>query len=163
MHGGTSDCRPERGLCCAKRSTTAVEGPLQFFTAAPLAVLPPYRHSDRSPERQRRRVEEPALSGRAAQVLTSPAITYTVGAPFLRALCEGAGTTNARSDGSTPPNLETKPSPTPHSLAPGLSPQEDKNDSCSTATAQAPPPVPVPSDCDACTSASQPASSSSKR
>ncbi len=81
-------------------------------------------------------------------------ITNEVGAPFLRALCEGAGTTDACADGSTPPDLETKSSPIPHSLSPRRPRRKDKNDNCSTAIAREFPPVPVSPDCDACNAAS---------
>ena len=39
---------------------------------------------------------------RVAQAFDLAAITSALGAPFLRALCEGAGTTKACADGSTP-------------------------------------------------------------
>ncbi len=44
------------------------------------------------------------------RLLGSLTLGNTVGAPFLRGFCEGAGTTNACSDGATPPVSETKSS-----------------------------------------------------
>ncbi|MGA8029994.1 MAG: hypothetical protein WB992_22850, partial [Bryobacteraceae bacterium] len=46
------------------------------------------------------------------------AITNAVGAPFLRVLCEGAGTTNACACEATPPDPETKSQAIPRSLVP---------------------------------------------
>ena len=101
--------------------------------------------------------------GGVAQAFDLAAITNTVGAPFLRALCEGAGTTNACSCAATPPDSETKSSSSPHSPAPVQFRPRDRNDSCSTATLPLRRPALASPDCDAYTSASPPASSSSIR
>jgi len=45
---------------------------------------------------------------RVAQAFTPPTSAPQLGAPFLRGLCEGAGTTDAGSGAATPPVRETK-------------------------------------------------------
>src|SRR6202043_2666074 len=58
----------------------------------------------RAPARLRPRDRNDNCStGGVAQAFDLAAITTTVGAPFLRVLCEGAGTTNVRSCEVTPP------------------------------------------------------------
>ncbi len=106
-------------------------------------------------------LDSPASAGGPAFELGG--VSNTVGAPFLRVLCEGAGTTNACSGAATPPDSGTKSLSTLHSHAPGRLHPKDRNDNCSSAIARALPPIPVSPDCDAYTGASPRASSSSAR
>ncbi len=93
----------------------------------------------------------------------SDGITNAVGAPFLRVLCEGAGTTSACSGEATPPDPGTKSSAILHLPSPARLRPKDRNDNCSTATPRACPPSHASPDCDVCTSASPRACASSIR
>jgi RHS repeat-associated protein len=108
-------------------------------------------------------VVTPGKNGRVAQAFDLLGTTNTVGAPFLRVLCEGAGTTDACSCEATPPDPGTKSSPILHSRAPARLRPKDKSDNCSTATVPVRRPSLASPDCDAYTAASRRASSSSIR
>ena len=73
--------------------------------------------------------------GRVAQAFDLAGIAKPVGAPFLRVLCEGAGTTDVCSCVATPPDSGTKASSSLNSSAPARPRPKDRNDNCSTATA----------------------------
>jgi hypothetical protein len=98
-----------------------------------------------------------------AQAFDLAGITSKAGAPFLRVLCEGAGTTNADNCEATPRDSETKCFPILHSRARGRLHPEDGNDNCSTATVPVRRPNLASPDCDACILTSLRASSSSAR
>jgi len=75
--------------------------------------------------------------GPGGQAFELTVVPNTMGAPFLRVLGEGAGTTNASGDGSRPPDLEMKSSSIPHSPSPARPLPEVGNDNCSRAIARA--------------------------
>jgi len=101
--------------------------------------------------------------GAGGPALEQAGISNTVGAPFLRVLCEGAGTTNACSGAATPLDPGKKSSSSLHSPAPGQLRPKDRNDNCSTATAPVRRPSLASLDCDAYTATSPRASSWSIR
>jgi len=76
--------------------------------------------------------------------------------------CKG-GYGNAGSCEATQPDCETKSRSIPDSREPGQILREGRSGNCSIAIAQATPPIRVSPDCGACTAASRPASSLSKR
>jgi hypothetical protein len=112
----------------------------------------------------------PDRSGAKASEVEGPAFWWpsllisphynTAGAPFLRVLCEGAGTTNVPSCEATPPDPGTRSSSSLRSRAPARLRPKDRNDNCSSATPPVRPPSPFSRDCDAYTAASPRASSS---